>query len=50
MLNKFETPQYKKEAFTCPNCSTFSKHDWNHTLVNESYGMFSGKLDITIKE
>lgn len=44
MLKKFESPQYKKSAFTCPDCSTFSKHDWTSTLVNETYGQFTGHL------
>lgn len=50
MLNKFESPRYKKEAFTCPNCSTFSKHDWTHTLVNESYGQFSGNIGMGVEK
>lgn len=44
MLKKFESPQYKKSAFTCPDCSIFSKHDWTSTLVNETYGQFTGHL------
>lgn len=44
MLKKLESPQYKKSAFTCPNCSTFSRHDWTSTLVNETYGQFTGYL------
>lgn len=46
MINKFESPQLKKKAFTCPNCSAFSKHDWEHTFVNETYGQFTGRLGI----
>lgn len=49
MLNKFESPQYKKKAFTCPNCSVFSKHDWNESHVNETYGIFDGFLGPSTK-
>lgn len=47
MSNKFESPQYKKTAFTCPNCSTFSKNDWTGILVNETYGQFAGRLGVS---
>ena len=43
MLRKIENPSFKKRAFTCPNCSTFSNHDWKGQEVNETTGDFYGK-------
>lgn len=42
MRQKYESPEYKKSSFTCPDCSTFSKHDWTYEDVNETYGGFFG--------
>lgn len=47
MIKKYEVPEYQKDAFTCPNCSAFSKHDWHSVLVNETYGQFTGSIGIT---
>ncbi len=43
MRQKYEEPDYKKNAFTCPNCSTYSKHDWVGEKVNETHGQFTGR-------
>lgn len=43
MKQKYESPGYKKSAFTCPNCSTYSKHDWVGEKVNETFGQFAGR-------
>ncbi len=40
MGNKYEPPGFKKDAFTCPNCSAYSKQDWTYEPVNETYGAF----------
>lgn len=40
MEKNFESPSYEKKAFTCPNCSAFSKHDWDYCYI-ESDGRFS---------
>ena len=50
MKKIFENPGFKKQAFTCPNCSAFSKHDWEFNYVKESNGKFYGEgfnLNIT---
>lgn len=43
MRQKYESSGYKKSAFTCPNCSTYSKHDWVGEKVNETFGQFTGR-------
>ena len=40
MKKTFENPEFKKGAFTCPNCSAFSKQDWEFNYVNETRGKF----------
>lgn len=47
MIKKYESPEYKKGAFTCPSCSAFSKHDWSGTLVNETYGEYTGQIGVS---
>lgn len=50
MKKVFENPEFQKGAFTCPNCSAFSKHDWNFSYVNEKQGDFYGSgFNIQIK-
>ena len=49
MLNNFESPQFKKKAFTCPNCSAYSKHDWNSSVIDEDAGVFVGNFSISEK-
>lgn len=39
-MKKFEIPEFKKEAFNCPNCSAYAKHDWTHQEVDETAGTF----------
>lgn len=43
MNSRFEAPDFKKNAFTCPNCSAFSKQDWSFKMVNETFGDFTGR-------
>ena len=43
MRQKYVSPEYRKQAFTCPNCSVYSKHDWVWEWVNETFGSFSSK-------
>ena len=40
MKKVYEKPEFKKNAFTCPNCSAFSKHDWKYNYVSEKQGTF----------
>ena len=50
MKKVFENPEFQKSAFTCPNCSAFSKHDWSFNYVNEKQGDFYGRgFNIQIK-
>ncbi len=40
MKAKYIKPELKKEAFTCPNCSTLSQHKWDTQCVDKNYGCF----------
>lgn len=40
MKKTFEKPEFRKKAFTCPNCLAFSKHDWEFNYVSENDGKF----------
>lgn len=46
MIKKYEAPEYRKDAFTCPNCSAFSRHDWKSIFVDEFYGEFTENTGI----
>ncbi len=46
MKRKYESPGSEKGAFTCPNCSAFSRHDWRSTFVNETEGYFASGVSI----
>lgn len=46
MKKNYESPEIDKGAFTCPNCSAFSKHDWQSIYVNEGEGYFSFNASI----
>lgn len=50
MRSKYAAPGYKKSVFTCPNCSTFSNHDWAGEKVNETYGQFAGKYGASVSK
>lgn len=43
MKSKIINPKYKEEAFTCPSCSTYSKHDWKYNYIHEKSGEFYGR-------
>lgn len=47
---KYIAPGYLMDAFTCPNCSTLSKHDWHGENVNETYGTFGGRHNLSSGE
>lgn len=42
MDDKYKQPKFQEKGFTCPNCSAYTQHVWNSTLVNETYGDFCG--------
>ena len=46
MKKNYENPEIDKGAFTCPNCSAFSKHDWKSIYVNEREGYFANGVPI----
>lgn len=39
-MKKNEVPEFEKQAFNCPNCTAFSKHDWKTIFINETKGEF----------
>ena len=39
-MKKNEVPEFKKQAFNCPNCTVYSRHDWNNIYVDETKGTF----------
>lgn len=43
MKSKIINLKYKEEAFTCPSCSTYSKHDWKYNYIHEKSGEFYGR-------
>ncbi len=42
MNNTFVVAELNKNGFTCPNCVTYSNHDWTYTTVNETRGYIHG--------
>lgn len=40
-MKKNEVPEFEKKAFNCPNCTAFSKHEWETIFVNETKGEFT---------
>ena len=39
-MKKNEVPAFEKQAFNCPNCTVYSRQDWNNIFVNETKGTF----------
>lgn len=35
-MGKYETPELKKTAFTCGQCQTYSKHNWNEYYISKN--------------
>lgn len=41
MRKETKYPKYHDDAFVCPNCNVYSKHEWNDRVVNKDGGIYN---------